>query len=174
MPQQDQNMIILRVRMPVGTSLEETNRVVSMVEQIMSEIPEITIISAQAGSRSEEDPGDSASGFGLTGTHEGLLWVGLKDVSERKKSDKEVLEQVRGRLPRMENVKFEAMDMSSSMLGGSQTPIDIKIFGKGLTSLKRSPTGSSPGSRTSRRLLDVTHTLAEGKPEYQRSISTAR
>lgn len=171
MPQQDQNMIILRVKMPVGTSLDETNRVVSMVEQIMSEIPEITIISAQAGSRSEEDPGDSASGFGLTGTHEGLIWVGLKDVSERKKSDKEVLEQVRGRLPRMENVKFEAMDMSSSMLGGSQTPVDIKIFGKELGRLKEIADQVVARINDVEGLRDVTHTLAEGKPEYQIRIN---
>ncbi len=136
MPAQDRDMIMLKVRMPVGTALEETDRVVGLVENIMAAMPEITMISAQVGSQVEQDAGDAASSFSNTGTHEGLLWVGLVKRGQRKESDKQILERIRSKLPKLRGVKFEAIDMSQMMLGGSAAPVEIKLFGKDLPALK--------------------------------------
>ncbi|MCR4397238.1 MAG: efflux RND transporter permease subunit, partial [Candidatus Saccharicenans sp.] len=132
MPQSDRNFLMVRVKLPVGTSLEETNRVVSQVERLFSQQPEVTLVSAQAGSRAEEDPADMASGMGITGTHEGLLMVRLVNRSERKYSDMEILERVRKMLPRLENFKFEQINMEAAMMGGAAAPVEIKLFGKDL------------------------------------------
>jgi len=35
-------------------------------------------------------------------------------------------------LPKLENVRFEAVDMSQMMLGGSSAPVEIKLFWQGL------------------------------------------
>ncbi|MCK4557407.1 MAG: efflux RND transporter permease subunit, partial [Candidatus Aminicenantes bacterium] len=51
MPAMDREMIILKVKMPVGTSLEETNRVVTMVEKLMAQEPEVVNVSVQVGSQ---------------------------------------------------------------------------------------------------------------------------
>lgn len=173
MPPMDRDMILLRVKMPVGTALEETNRVLSIVENIMSQQPEIKIITAQAGSGAEEDPSDAASGFGLTGPHEGMLWVGLTNIDQRKLSDAEVLEKIRQKLPRLENVKFEAMDMSQ-MMTGAQSPVDIKIYGKDLAKLKEIADSVVGRIKDIEGLRDLTHTLAQGKPEYQIRIDRER
>lgn len=173
MPAMDRDMILLRVKMPVGTSLEETDRVISLVENIMSQQPEIKIITAQAGSAAEEDPSDAASGFGLTGPHEGMLWVGLTNTEQRKLSDAEVLEKIRQKLPRLENVKFEAMDMSQ-MMTGAQSPVEIKIYGKDLAQLKEIADSIVVRIKDIEGLRDLTHTLAQGKPEYQIRIDRER
>lgn len=136
MPAQDQDMILLKVRMPVGTALAETDRVVGMAENIMAAMPEITMISAQVGSQAQQDASDAASSFSNTGTHEGILWVGLVKRNKRQYSDKELLEQIRRKLPNIKGVKFEAVDMSQMLLGGASTPVEIKLFGKDLPTLK--------------------------------------
>jgi HAE1 family hydrophobic/amphiphilic exporter-1 len=136
MPAQDRNMILLKVKMPIGTALEETNRVVSMVENLMAKQPEIEIITAQAGSGAEEDASDAGSPMSNAGPHEGLLWVGLVNKDKRQYSDLELLEIIRGKLPKLENVKFEAVDMSQIMMGGASAPVEIKVFGKDLDELK--------------------------------------
>jgi HAE1 family hydrophobic/amphiphilic exporter-1 len=174
MPSQDSNMILLRVRMPVGTSLAETNRVVSLVEKLMREQPEVRIISAQAGSRAEEDPSDSASGWGLAGSHEGILWVGLVLKNERTLSDTEVLEKIRRKLPRLEGVNFESVNMSQMFMGGSVTPVDIKIYGKDLDELKKYADEIVLKIKDVEGLRDVTHSLAQGKPEYHIHIDRER
>jgi HAE1 family hydrophobic/amphiphilic exporter-1 len=171
MPAMDRDMLILRVKMPVGTSLAETNRVVTMAEELLDAQPEVNVISAQVGSAAEEDPQDAASGFSNSGTHEGILWVGLIKQTERKLSDLEIMERVRNKLPKLKNVKFEAMDMGQMMSGGSQFPVEIKIFGKDIDLLKNIADGLVDRINDVEGLRDVTHSMSEGKPEYHIRIN---
>jgi len=173
-PAQDQGMILLKVKMPVGTALEETNRVVSIVESLMSQQPEIEIISAQTGSSAEQDAGDSSSSIGNTGPHEGLLWVGLVKRDKRKNTDAQVLEILRRKLPKLENVRFEAVDMSQMMMGGSSAPVEIKLFGKDLDRLKEIADGIVARIQDVPGLRDLTHSLSQGKPEYQIRVDRER
>ncbi|MFB0565508.1 MAG: efflux RND transporter permease subunit [Candidatus Aminicenantaceae bacterium] len=165
MPHMDRDMLILSVKMPVGTALEETNRVVSLVEDVLATQPEVETVSAQVGSQAEESPADLAGGFSTTGTHEGIVWVGLVKKSERSLLDIEIMEKIRGKLPKLKDVKFEAMDLSQ-MMGGAQTPVEVKIFGKDLTILKEIADNMVERIKDIEGLRDVTHTMAEAKPEY--------
>ena len=174
MPAQDMDMLMLKVRMPVGTSLEETDRVVGLVEKIMMATPEITTISAQVGSQVEQDAGDAASGFANAGTHEGLLWVGLVKGDQRKESNTQILERIRRQLPNLKGVKFEALDMSQQMLGGAAAPVEIKIFGTDMAALKKNADQAVQLISGVEGIRDVTHTLAAGKPEVQIKIDRER
>ncbi len=174
MAAQDQNMILLKVKLPVGTALEETNRVVAMVEKLMAEQPEITMIQAQAGSSAEDNAQDAGSTFSPGGPHEGLLWVGLVDQDKRKFSDVQILEKIRTKLPRLEGVKFEAIDMSQMIMGSMGTPVEINIFGKDLDKLREIGDSITARIRDVPGIRDVTHTLAQGKPEYQVRIDRDR
>ena len=166
MPSSDQEMIILNVKMPVGTSIDETNRVAQMVEELLAQQPEVKTVSAQIGSAAEEDPSDLAGGFSNSGTHEGILWVGLTPQTERESSDVEVLERIRQKLPKLKGVKFEALDMSQMMLGGSSAPVEIKIFGRDIYQLREIADNIVARIQDIEGLRDVAHTFSEGKPEY--------
>jgi HAE1 family hydrophobic/amphiphilic exporter-1 len=174
MPAQDRDMLMLKVRMPVGTSLEETDRVVGLVERIMAAMPEITMISAQVGSQVEQDAGDAASGFSNAGTHEGLLWVGLVKRDKRTESDLQILERIRKRLPNLRGVKFEALDMSQMMLGGASAPVEIKLFGKDLDTLRGQADQIVQLISGVESVRDLTHTMAAGKPEVRINIDRER
>ncbi len=166
MPPMDRDMIILKVTMPIGTSLDETDRVVTIVENLMAQEPGIQTISAQAGSQAEENPADLAGSINTTGTHEGLLWVGLVSKSQRKLSDLDILERIRNKLPKLKDVKFEAIDIGEAMMSGVAAPVEIKIFGKDLERLKETANFIVESIQDVEGLRDVTHTLAEGKPEF--------
>ncbi len=174
MPAMDREMIMLQVKMPVGTSLEETNRVVTMVEKLMAQEPEVKNVSVQVGSQAEENPADMAGGMSTTGSHEGLLWVGLKPLRERSLSDVEVMEKIRRKLPQLKDVKFEALDIGQAMMGGATAPVEINIFGKEINILKQVGDNIVESIRDVEGLRDVTHSLAEGKPEYHISIDRER
>lgn len=174
LPSQDRDMIMLKVRMPVGTALEETDRVVAMVENIMAGMPEITMISAQVGSQVEQDAGDAASGMSNAGTHEAILWVGLVKRDQRTMSDTEILERIRGRLPNLSGVKFEAIDMSQMLLGGAAAPVEIDLFGKDFPVLKDQADQIVRMISNVEGLRDITHSMASGKPEVQIRIDRER
>ncbi len=174
LPSQDQDMLLLKVRMPVGTALEETDRVVTMVENIMAGMPEITMISAQVGSSVEVDAGDASSSMSNAGTHEAILWVGLVRRERRAASDKEILERIRRKLPSLGDVKVEAIDMSQMLLGGATAPVEIKLFGKDLDVLKDRADQIVRMISGIDGLRDVNHTMAAGKPEIRIHIDRER
>ncbi len=167
MPTQDQDMIMFKIKMPVGTAIEETDRVATLVENVMAAQPEIKMISTQVGSQVEQDAGDAASGFANAGTHEALLWVGLVKPEEREDSNQEILERIRGKLPRLKGVRFESLDMNQMLLGGSQTPVEIKVFGKDFPTLKALADQIIGMISDIEGIRDVTHTMSAGKPEVQ-------
>jgi len=174
MPATDRDMLLIKLKMPVGTSLEETNRVLSMAEDVMFNDTAVETVFAQAGSQAAENAQDSASSFNPSGPHEGLLWVSLVSQEERTLSDLEILENIRHKLPKLKDVKFESIDMSQAMMGGAQAPIEIKVFGKDIEQLKVIADNIKDRIQDVEGLRDVTHTFAEGKPEYQISIDRER
>jgi len=171
MPAMDRDMLVLRVKMPVGTSLDETNRVAALVENVMAQEPEVKTVSVQVGSAAEEDPSDLAGGFSNAGTHEGVLWVGLLAQDERDLSDIEVLEKIRKKLPELKDVRFEAMDIGQMMMGGATAPVEIKVFGKDIYQLREIADDIVGRIQDVEGLRDINHTFAEGKPEYHIRIN---
>ncbi len=165
-PSMDRDMIILRLEMPVGTSLEETNRVVSLAENIIRREPEVKTTSIQIGLHSEGNPMDLVGGFTTTGTHEAIIWAGLIEQRKRQLRDVEVLENIREKLPKISSLKYDALDISQMMLGGSAAPIDIKVFGSDLDILKDIAGRIVEHIQDTLGLRDVTHSLADAKPEF--------
>ncbi|MCX7973454.1 MAG: efflux RND transporter permease subunit [Candidatus Aminicenantes bacterium] len=173
MPIQDSRMILLKVKLPVGTSLQETDRIVRLIEELMLRQPEVLMVSAQVGSASEEDPADMASGFAATGPHEAIIWVGLVHKEQRKRSDVRILEDIRKQLPALEKVKIESINMGQMVLG-TATPVEIKIFGKEIPVLRDIADNIVRRIQDVEGLRDLTHTLAQGRPEYQIYIDRDR
>jgi HAE1 family hydrophobic/amphiphilic exporter-1 len=170
MPAMDRGMLILNVKTPVGTSLEETNRVVSMIEDVIRSRPEVQITSAQVGSSAEENASDQGFGGSPTGPHEAQFFVGLKPVAERKLSDAQVLEEIRKKVPKIEGVRFDATDMAAQMMGGAAAPVEIKLYGKDLEKLREIADGLVARLKDVPGLRDVAHTLSQSKPEYHLKI----
>ena len=174
MPVMDQDMLFIKLGMPVGTSLEETNRVSLMVEELARKQPEVKIITAQVGSQAEVSPSDSASEMSASGTHEAILYIGLKKKELRKRSGPQVLEALRSGLPKIKGLKFDTLDASAGFMGGSRTPVDIKLFGKDLGLLKTLADRMVERVRDVPGIRDATHSLASGKPEYHIRLDRVR
>jgi len=166
MPPMDRDMLVLKMTLPVGTSLEESNRIATLAEEIIRKRPEVKIASVQVGSSAEDNAADQGFGGNPTGPHEGQFFIGLVPATERKLSDVQVLEEIRGELPKLEGVKFEGIDMQSTFLGGSAFPVEIKLFGPDLEKLREIADGIVVRIQDVPGLRDVTHTLQQAKPEY--------
>ena len=169
-PATDYDWLIIKVKMPTGTSLEETDRVVALAEKVIASEPGVKTVSAQAGSQGEVKPQDLAGLFSTTGPDEGLLWVGLVDQTKRHPSSADILENIRQKLPQLDNVKFEALDISQVMTIGTQAPIDIKVFGKDLNLLKETADDIVEHIRDVEGLRDVSHSMVESRQEYHIKI----
>jgi HAE1 family hydrophobic/amphiphilic exporter-1 len=174
MPAMDRDMILIKISLPVGSSLEETNRVATLVENIIRKQPETEIVTVQLGSQAEDNPMDQGFGANPTGPHEGQIFVRLVPMTKRKLSDVQIAEKIRKQLPQLQGVKFETVDVQQTFLGGAAFPVEIKVTGQDLVRLREIADDIVARIKDVPGLRDATHTLAQGKPEYHIKIDRDR
>lgn len=122
LPGMDEGGFILDYLMPPGSSLQETNRVVSHLEQILHEIPEVESTSRRTGLQ-----------LGLaavTEANSGDISVKLK--SKRSRGVDEVMADVRAAIKEQEpGVDIDLKQLLQDMIGdltGAPEPVVIKLF----------------------------------------------
>ena len=122
LPTMDEGGFILDYIMPGGSSLAETNRVISRVEEILRAIPEVASTSRRTGLQ-----------LGLaqvTEANTGDISVKLK--RERKRTVEEVIAEVRGKVTdELPILQVEFVQLLQDMIGdltSAPEPIEIKLF----------------------------------------------
>lgn len=130
MPMADSGDFTVRVKMPVGTALSETNKAMLRVERIVRENPNVMTAFAAAGS------GLSMRGTGTTlRPYQGAVMVKLKE--ERTQSTLEVIGELRKKLSQIPGVaaRPDQNDIVTMIMTGGATNVEVDIFGDDLSQL---------------------------------------
>jgi len=167
MPKQDIPILSMMAKMPAGTNLDETNRVIKKIEDRMLDQPE-TLYATLVIGLTETSKMDLAWGMGTADVNEAQILVKLVDKEDRSRSSDEITDAIRGGLPKVRGAKFNFIDLGEMMMGaGGESPIEVKIFGKELSTLEEisksiaEDCGDIPGFR------DIELSLKAVKPEIQ-------
>ena len=122
LPEMDEGGFILDYLMPAGTSLQETDRVLQNVEQVLHSVPEVETTSRRTGLQ-----------LGLaavTEANSGDFTVKLKQ--DRRRSVEEVMEEVRAKVHHSEPaLDVELLQLLQDMIGdlsNAPEPVQIKLF----------------------------------------------
>jgi HAE1 family hydrophobic/amphiphilic exporter-1 len=167
MPATDNSMLYLKLSMPVGTNIEETDRIVRYLEKQSLQDPNVITTFVQTGI-SEQNAQDSANGTGAAGSYEAILYAYLKPSSQRSESDKQILERWRRSFPTLENSRIMAIDVAgASMFGGSMSPIEINCFGRDMGRLESIAERIRDRIAGINGIRDVRLSLEKSKPEMQ-------
>jgi CzcA family heavy metal efflux pump len=122
LPEMDEGSIVLDYKAPPGTSLEETDRILTEVEKIIVKIPEVATYSRRTGAQ---------MGFFITEPNDGDYLIHLKD--KRSRSTDEVIDDIRKKIEATQPaLQIDFGQVIGDMLGdlmASVQPIEIKIFG---------------------------------------------
>jgi multidrug efflux pump subunit AcrB len=122
LPEMDEGGFILDYIMPAGSSLEETDRVITNVEQILRGIPEVENTTRRTGMQ-----------LGLatvTEANTGDLTVRLK--KDRKRAIEDIIAEVRDKVTKQEPMlQIEIIQLLQDMIGdltSAPEPVVIKMF----------------------------------------------
>ncbi len=122
LPAMDEGGFILDYWMPPGASLQETNRVVGHIEQMLHEIPEVESTSRRSGL----ELGLAA----VTESNRGDIAIKLK--SKRSRDVDEIMSDMRARIAREEPAIYvEFVQVLQDMIGdlsNAPEPVQIKLF----------------------------------------------
>ncbi|WP_422444846.1 efflux RND transporter permease subunit [Thermoanaerobacterium sp. DL9XJH110] len=173
-PETDEGRISINVEYPLGTKVEKTDELVKSIERIVASIPEVQMYSSQVGTNTMK------SFLGAGGSGEiASMDVRLVPVSERKRSTKDVVEEIRQRIGEVPGAKIElnsstTMSMASSAASGSNKPVQVAIKGDDFATLENlakkieAVVKKVPGTR------DVETSMDEGRPEVQIKVDKDR
>jgi HAE1 family hydrophobic/amphiphilic exporter-1 len=170
MPKQDIPILSMMAKMPVGTNLEETNRVIRDIEDTMLDQPE-TLYATLVIGLSETSKMDLAWGMGTADVNESQVLVKLVDKEDRGRSSDEITDAIRRRLPKVRGAEFNFVDLGEMMMGaGGESPIEVKVFGKDLPVLRRITETIAEQSRGIPGFRDAELSLKAVKPEVQINV----
>ena len=129
LPQFNEGSVTINILMPPGTSLAESNRIGTIAESLVGEVPEATKTGRRTG-RAERD--DHAEGV-----HSSEIEVELKE-SERSRTD--ILADIRSRLDDIPGIAVNIGQPISHridhMMSGVRAQMAIKLFGEDLGVLR--------------------------------------
>ncbi len=154
-PSEDQSLFVVRLEAPVDYSVDEVDRMFKRAEDYIRGIPEVkTVFYAQ--------------GFGLSReVNKGGMFIGLKPKSERRKSQEELMAEVRKKFRQIPGLQGTA-EMVSLIGGGMRrVPVQYSIRGRDLRDIETytqeiiSQFSQIPG------IVDIDTTLEVGKPEVR-------
>ena len=130
LPEMDEGAFVFDYITPAGSSLEETNRIVSEFEKMVHAIPEVATTSRRTGLQ-----------LGLaavTEANRGDILVRLKD--KRSRSVQEVIEELRAKATRAQpNVDIEFTQILQDNIGdltSAPEPVNIKLFSEDPATLR--------------------------------------
>jgi len=170
MPEEDTAMIQGTIHLAVGTRVEETDRVMKRLEQVVyEEVPpqERLAVFTRCG----VGRGEISSLFGEEGSHIGTFGVKLVPKTQRTRPLKQIVAGVRRRIEaicgtaRIEKYRLDTGDPMTNLISGGERPITVNIFGDDMAvtdaladQIKRI-VERTPGT------VDVTVSRVKGKPE---------
>jgi HAE1 family hydrophobic/amphiphilic exporter-1 len=168
MPEMDQAMLMMKIKLPVGSALEETDQAVRQVEKIaLSENAIQTVIVSNGVN--EEDRGQSGD-MANAGSHEGMVMLAMKPKSERSLSTTKIGEKIRGEIPAMRDVTIQSIDFGAAM-GGGGADVEIQVSGKDFIILEEISKEVAAIIANVEGVTDIKSSMEEAKPEYHIALN---
>lgn len=122
LPLMDEGSFVVDYWMPSGTSLEETNRVLHQVEEILKQTPEIAAISRRTGAE-----------LGLFATEQSTGDILVRLKKKRDRGAEEIMDELREKIETSQPaIRVEFIQILQDLLGdleGAPEPVEVKIFG---------------------------------------------
>ncbi len=160
-PETEPRRAYVHIKAPEGTNLEASDRIVSRVEEIVSEYEDIRHVISNIGA----EGGDPFSQGG-TGTHISRVVLDFKDFHDRSRSSSGIITEVRERI--LSTVHGADIQVEKEEEGPpTGPPVNLEISGEDilvlgeLASRVRKACGNIPG------LVDLKDNFVKGKPEIQ-------
>ncbi|MBN1809728.1 MAG: efflux RND transporter permease subunit [Planctomycetes bacterium] len=171
-PSADQPFLLMMAELPVGSTLEETENVVSAVADYASahkdEMGLITVMTSIGVY--EDDPYASAQGMNAKDVNGGMMMLSAHYKGEgREMVSSEIENRLREQVPKIdvEGVRVEFQDPFGGMTStsGETSPIVVKIFGDDMQEIMDTAYRVRDIVATVAGIVDAKVSFSEGKPE---------
>ena len=166
-PTSDESSYVITVETPFGTSLAETDEIMTQIETyVMENTPELVSCALSIG---------NTDAFSIGSQNKSTITVNLVDKNKRSLSTHEIANRARKDLANVAGAKLTLSEASmTSMLAGSSSPVQIMVKGDDLETLKAISNDYVSLIKNINGLTDVKTDTIEGNPEVKIKIDRAK
>ncbi|MGR3309403.1 MAG: efflux RND transporter permease subunit [Candidatus Brocadiales bacterium] len=154
-PSEDQDQFMVILKTPVGSSIDYTDGMLRKCEGILDELPEIRSFF-------------SASGFG--GVNKGVMFVHMVPKSERKRSQQDIMNYLRGKFSQIPGMVAFPMDLTRAFGARRGAPLEFSVAGPDLDTLSHLTQTFKQRLSATPGIIDVDTDLELGRPEVRTYI----
>jgi len=166
MPALDEIYTTCVMKMAPGSSLEETYKFVSKVEQEVMKRPEFRAIISLTG-LSDSSKFDIASGAGPAGVNEAEIFFEIAPKGERDITSSQFNQDVINSLPALAEGTCYFMQTTDYFTRGGDRPVEVKLFGGDLNVLYAESKKLERFFRETAGIVNPDRSLRMGKPELK-------
>ncbi|MGD9235568.1 MAG: efflux RND transporter permease subunit [Desulfobacterales bacterium] len=160
-PETEPRRAYVNIKMPEGTNLDTSDRLVARIEEIVSEYEDIRYVISNIGSIG----GDPFSQGG-TGTHISRVVLDFKDFHDRSRPSSEIVKEVRQRI--LSAIHGAEVQVEKEEEGPpTGPPINIEIFGDDILMLGDLAARARKVIKDIPGLVDLKDNFVKGKPEIR-------
>ena len=168
LPDMDEGGYVIDYWTPSGTSLQESDRMIRRIEDVLKATPEIAAFTRRTGTE---------LGFFATEQNRGDILVHLKPRARRTRSAAALIAEERKRFAtEMAGMTIEFVQILQDMLGdleGAPAPVEVKLFGDDLPTLERLAARIVGKLKGVPGLVDLV-TARRGNPELELRVDPTR
>src|SRR6056297_1737760 len=133
LPKFDSGVSFATVEMKAGTTLEDTSKTISKIENYLAQEPEVVTFDTRIG---YEEGSTQMGDFGIMGTDQGMLTIELTSRKERDESIWEFQERLRAYIDKLPDInRFVVKEKGGTAVTSASAPISLKISGDNLNVL---------------------------------------
>jgi len=162
-PKEDMGRFNINFELPMGSTVEKTNRIAREIERLIAQTPEVKEYVSTIGNTGMimSDLTETASGG--SGPEYGKILINLGYDNERKRSQAEVIEELDSKLAEIPGIKYSFFEVEMGPPVGR--PVAIQIYGEEFEELKNisqtveNHLKSIPGTR------NIQNSFQENKPQ---------
>lgn len=167
LPSSNLNQSNLSIKLPPGSSLDDTLRTVKQVTAIAKKLPEVTQVFTSVGAGGAGNMGPFGGG-GVTSVREANMIINLKPASERTRSQTQIENALRHELLNVPGARFSLGN------GANGDQLQVILAGDDATKLNQTAQKLARGMRGISGLGNVTSSAALMRPEIVITPDPAR
>ena len=178
MPSMDSTQMTMTIKMPQGSSMEET---ASMTDTVMKKVQEIKDVDSVAGMISSGSSGMSAmTSGGSSNEDQSSMYILLKE--KKKHTNKEIKKEILKKTKKFDcEIEVQESSMDMSALGGSGISIQIKgsdlnklrSIGKDIAKIAEDTKGTQNVSNGSEETTPDIHVVVDKKKAVKNGLTVA-
>lgn len=158
LPMQDNAEFQISIKAPVGINLESMKKAITPLDDMLKEDKDILYSVASIGYNSAEE------------LHKGRIYVKLKTLGERLKTQEEIIQYYRNKLSSIKDMTIAVEKVDDFDTGETTAPVQVVITGDKLEELDTASTKLMAILKETSGIVDIDRDFENGKPEIKIGI----